>query len=74
MPTIKLPNKVYNVAKWLVMIVSPLLVTLLVSLGALYGWTWTDTAGQTITIVTAFLGGILGISSYQYKKGEDTNE
>ena len=59
-------NKVYDVLKWVVMIVLPAVLTFFGVLGATLDWSFTDTV---ITIGTAFitmLGTILGISNINY--------
>ena len=66
----KMNNKVYDVLKWLILIVAPALITLISALGAIYGW---DTSATTATIaaVTTFLGVITSISSVAYGKEAD---
>lgn len=63
----KMSDKVYNVLKWLILIVAPALITLISALGAIYGW---DTSATTATIaaVTTFLGVITSVSSAAYNK------
>ena len=75
-----LPDKVYNVLKWIVMIVLPACATLYVLLANTWGFPYADQISATITGITTFLGAILGISSRSYKKStttevvEDTTE
>ena len=75
-----LPDKVYNVLKWIVMIVLPACATLYVLLANTWGFPYADEISATITGITTFLGAILGISSRSYKKStttevvEDTTE
>lgn len=67
----KLSNKLYDVLKWLCIVVSPAVCTLLVSLNSLWDWGLPiDAITGTITGVTAFIGVIIGISSLNYDKGE----
>ena len=59
-------NKVYDILKWIVMIVLPAILTFFGVLGATLNWNFTDTV---ITVGTAFitmLGTILGISNINY--------
>jgi hypothetical protein len=69
-----IPPKVYEPLKWIAMTVLPALATLILALGL----TWDmDNAGKiatTITIVNAFLGTILQISSLQFKSYLKTDE
>lgn len=57
-----LPNKVYDVAKYVLQIVVPALVVLIAGIGALYG---TDVSKLTalLTLLATFGGSVLGISS-----------
>lgn len=67
-----LPDKVYNVLKWIVMIVLPACATLYVLLANTWGFPYADEISATITGITTFLGAILGISSRSYKKSTTT--
>lgn len=75
-----LPDKVYNILKWIVMIVLPASATLYVLLANTWGLPYGDQISATITGVTTFLGAIIGISSRSYNKSntsevvEDTTE
>lgn len=65
----KLSNNLYDFFKYLLMRFVPALVLLISTLGTIYKF---DTEIITLTIgaVATFLATILGISSYNYKKGE----
>lgn len=64
-----LPDKVYTVLKWLCVIVSPALCTLIVTLANLWGWQIpTEAIVGTITAITTFVGIVLGISNHNYNK------
>lgn len=67
-----LPDKVYNILKWIVMIVLPACATLYVLLANTWGFPYGDQISATITGITTFLGAILGISSRSYKKATST--
>lgn len=64
----KLNNKVYDVMKWIVMIVLPALSAFYVALAPVWGWPYTEQVAMTISAVTALLGALLGISTAQYRK------
>lgn len=68
----KLNNKVYNILKWLIIIVVPAATTLIGALGQIYEFD-TEKIILTITAITTFLGVITGISNYSYykKKGDE---
>lgn len=61
-------NKVYDVLKWLVMIVLPAISTLYFALSGIWGFPYAEEVVGTIAAVTTFLGALLGISNAQYKK------
>jgi len=67
----KLSNKLYDTLKWLCIVVSPAVCTLLVTLNSLWQWNLPiEAITGTITGVTTFIGVIIGISSITYK-GEE---
>lgn len=66
----KFNNKVYDALKWICICVSPALATLITGLGLLYGFQ-TDVIVGTITLVTAFVGTVIGISSVNYAKDNE---
>lgn len=66
-------NKVYDVLKWIAQILLPAIGTLYFALAQIWGFPYAEQIVGTITAIDAFLGVILGISTYQYKKGADDN-
>ena len=69
-----LPDKYYQVIKWTVLTVLPAASVLVATLGKAYGWNGTDMTVLTINAVATFLGVITGVSAYNLKKYEETNE
>ena len=65
-------NKVYDILKWIAMVVLPACATLYFALAGIWGFPFGDEIVGTITAVDTFLGVILGISSVKYHK--TTNE
>ena len=65
----KMSNKIYDILKWFLITFVPALILLISTLGTIYHF---DTEIITLTIgaVATFLATILGISNYNYKKGE----
>ena len=61
-------NKMYNVLKWITMVVLPAIGTLYFALAGIWGFPYAEQIGGTITAVVTFLGVVLGISSAQYNK------
>jgi hypothetical protein len=66
----KMSNKVYDVLKWIAIVVLPALGTLYFALAGIWGFPYGEQIVGTITAVDTFLGVILGISAVTYKKGE----
>ncbi len=66
----KLPDKMYNVLKWLTMIVLPALATLYFALSGIWGFPYGEQVVGTITALVTFFGVILGVSTAQYNKLE----
>jgi hypothetical protein len=61
-------NKVYDVLKWVVMIVLPAISTLYVALAGIWVWPYADEVAGTIAAITAFMGAVLMFSTAQYNK------
>lgn len=70
----KIPDKLYDILKWLVIIVLPALATLYAALSAVWAWPYSDQVVTTITAVDTFLGAVLCISTATYNKGGSGNE
>ncbi len=66
----KLNDKVYDILKWVVMILLPAVGTLYAALSAVWGWGMAEEVVTTIGALTTFLGVLLGISTAQYNKGK----
>ena len=64
----KIPDKIYDVLKWVVIIVMPSIATLYAALSAVWAWPYSDEVVTTITAVDTFLGAVLCISTATYNK------
>ena len=69
----KLNDSVYDILKWLVIIVLPALATLYAALASVWGWPFAEQVTTTITAVDTFLGAVLCISTVNYHKEDKTN-
>lgn len=67
----KLPNKVYDVLKWLVLVCIPALTVAYVGLSAIWGWPYADQVAKTSAVICTLLGSLLGISTAQYNKDKN---
>lgn len=65
-----LPDKWYNVLKWILSVAVAPMITLIVGLGEAFHFD-TYLIVQVITLVASFLGAIFGISVYRYNKEID---
>jgi TRAP-type uncharacterized transport system fused permease subunit len=61
-------NKMYDILKWIAQILLPALGALYFALASIWGLPYAEQIVGTITAVDAFLGAILGISTYMYNK------
>lgn len=64
----KLNNKVYDILKWIAMIVLPALGTLYFTLAGIWGLPYGEQVVGTITALVTALGTILKISTAKYNK------
>lgn len=64
-----LGNKFYTILKWILATAVAPTVALITGLGELYNFDTTIIVG-TITLIATFLGALVGVSNYNYKKGE----
>lgn len=64
-------NKVYDVLKWISVIVVPALVLLINTLGEIWGWQHTAEISATISAIGVFIGALIQISSARYNKAQE---
>ena len=64
----KLPDKLYEILKWVTMILLPAAGTLYFALSELWGLPYEEQIVGTIAAVTTFLGVLIGISTVNYRK------
>ena len=67
----QLNSKVYDILKWVAMIVLPALATAYVGLSAIWGWLYADEIAKTTAVICTLLGALLGISTAQYYKDDE---
>lgn len=70
----QLSGKVYDVLKWITMIVLPAIGTLYFALAGIWGFPYGEAIVGTIAAITTCLGTIIGISTHQYNKSELSDE
>lgn len=64
-------NKLYDILKWVAIILLPALGTLYFALAGIWGFPYAEQVVGTLSAVETFLGVILGISTIQYNKSEE---
>lgn len=67
----KMSDKVYDVLKWVALILIPAIGTLYFALAGIWGFPYAEAIVGTLTAVDTFLGAILGISTSMYKKNQN---
>ena len=63
-----LNDKLYDILKWIALILIPAVAVLYGALAKIWGWPYAEEIVYTLTAVDTFLGAILGISTAQYNK------
>lgn len=69
----KMTDKMYDVLKWVAQILLPAVATLYFAIAQIWGLPYGEEIVGTISAIDAFLGALLGISSYQYNKRSDND-
>lgn len=61
-------DNVYNVLKWVALIVLPAVATLYTTLAGIWGLPFAEEVPATVTAIDLFIGALLGLSNASYKK------
>lgn len=61
-------NKVYDILKWICMILLPAAIALYAALSATWGWPNSEQIVATMAAIETFLGAILKVSTASYNK------
>ena len=71
----KLPNGLYDILKWLLLIVVPAFEVCLNALAAAWGWDIPlEPINITISAIATFIGVCIGISTHSYYKDKDGDQ
>ena len=62
-----LPDKVYNILKWVCIVALPILAWAYGAYAAEWNWPLADQINNTIHITAALLGALLGLDEFQAK-------
>ena len=64
----KIPNKLYDVLKWLCMLALPALTLLVQTVFSIWHIPYGEQISATIVAINAFLGAVIGVSTIGYNK------
>lgn len=67
-------NKIYDILKYIAIIVLPALGTLYFALASIWGLPYGEQVVGTITAIDTCLGALLGLSAYKYNKTDESEE
>lgn len=70
----QMSNELFDLLKWLCLIVFPALSTAIVVIFPLWGIPYADEISKTITAIATFIGACLGVSSVNYYKASGSLE
>ena len=65
-PNWLIPDRLYDILKWVAIIVMPALSTFIVGLGGIWSLPYAGQVAATVTAVGVLLGAFLGLSSVKY--------
>lgn len=65
-----LPNKLYDILKWIALVCLPAIAVLYLSIAGIWNLPFGQEISGTIMAIDTFLGVVLGISSIEYAKLE----
>lgn len=68
-----LPDKLYDWLKWIALVFLPALGALYFGLSQIWGLPYGEEIVGTISVIDAFLGALLGISTAKYRKEQNDN-
>lgn len=64
-----LPERIYEILRWVTWIVLPAMATLIAALNAAWGWRWPiEAILSTFSAVETFIGVVLGVAKHSYDK------
>lgn len=65
---IEMSDKVYDILKWIALVVLPAIATLYAALSGIWGFPYGEQIVGTIAAIDTFFGVVIGVSSIQYSK------
>ena len=68
--TMKLPDKWYDVLKWLSLVVFNAVGVLYKTLAGVWGWPYGEEVVTTCAAIALFIGALIGVSTAEYRKAK----
>lgn len=66
-----LSDKVYNILKWIAILVLPAIATFIISIFGIWNIPYGEAISGTIMAVDTLLGAVIGISNINYNKNKE---
>ena len=63
-------NRTYDILKWVALVGTNAFSALIITLGKIWGWSYSEAIAGTISAIGTFIGACLQVSSANYNKGE----
>lgn len=70
----RLPDKVYDVLKWICLIALPALGSLYFGLSKIWGFPYGVEVVGTLDLIAAFIGALIGVSTISYRKEAENDK
>ena len=64
----KIPDKVYDVLKWIALLVLPAIAVFYDKVGTIWNWSYVQEITGTIYQIDTLLGALIGLSTLEYNK------
>ena len=69
----KLPDKLYDILKWIAVIVIPALCVLISTVFKAWGLPYAEPISTTVAAIGLFIGALIGVSTAAYNKDTSTD-
>ena len=66
-----IPDKIYNILKWVAIIALPALSFFYFTISQIWGLPYGTEVSATIDALALLIGTLIGVSNYNYKKGAE---
>lgn len=66
-----IPDKIYNILKWVAIIALPALSVFYFTISQIWGLPYGTEVSATIDALALLIGALIGVSNYNYKKGAE---